>query len=80
MNDQELLALFAEGLEVDVSTLSPDTVIADVDEWNSLGWLTIMSLVDEQLGVQLSAQEIRSFTTAREVMDSLRAKTASANG
>jgi acyl carrier protein len=79
MNDQEMLALFAEGLEVDVATLSSDTVIADVDEWNSLGWLTIMSLVDEQLGVQLSAQEIRSFVRARDVMDALRAKTAAAN-
>jgi acyl carrier protein len=76
MSDQEMLALFAEGLEVDVSTLSRDTVIADVDDWNSLGWLTIMSLLDEQAGIQLSAEEIRSFRTAGEVMDALSTKLA----
>lgn len=64
MTNQELLDLFAEGLEVAPDTLSAETRIADVDEWNSLGWLTIMSLVDEKLGIQLGAKDIRGFKTA----------------
>ncbi len=75
---QELVDLFAEGLEVDASSLSPDTRIADVEEWNSIGWLTIMSLVDERLGVQIESKAIRSFQTVRDVVDYLGAKTANA--
>jgi hypothetical protein len=49
MNPQEIIDLFAEGIEVEPSTLTGETVIADVPEWNSLGWLTIMSLLDEKM-------------------------------
>lgn len=75
MNTQELIGLFAEALEVDESALTPETRIADVEEWNSIGWLTIMSMVDEQLGVQIESKAIRGFTTVQEVIDYLNAKT-----
>jgi acyl carrier protein len=76
MNTQELIGLFAEALEVDESSLTPETRIADVEEWNSIGWLTIMSMVDEQLGVQNESKAIRGFQTVQEVIDYLTAKTA----
>lgn len=75
MSHNDLLALFAEALEVDVSTLSMDTKIEDVEEWNSIGWLTIMSMVDEQLSVQIESKAIRAFKTVREVVDYLGTKT-----
>lgn len=75
MNSQELIGLFAEALEVEESALSPETRIADVEEWNSIGWLTIMSMVDEQLGVQIESKAIRGFQTVQEVIDYLTAKT-----
>jgi acyl carrier protein len=76
MSNNELLELFAEGLEVDASSLSPETRINDVEEWNSIGWLTIMSLVDERLGVQIESKAIRGFQTVQEVIDYLNQKTA----
>jgi acyl carrier protein len=69
MSNEELLALIAEGLEVEPERITATTVIKDVEEWNSIGWLTIMSLVDERLNVQISSQDVRSFTTAGEVVD-----------
>jgi acyl carrier protein len=78
MSNNELLELFAEGLEVDASALSPDTRIADVEEWNSIGWLTIMSLVDERLGVQIESKAIRGFQTVQEVIDYLNEKSTQA--
>lgn len=78
MNTQELIGLFAEALEVDESSLTPETRIADVEDWNSIGWLTIMSMVDEQLGVQIESRAIRGFQTVQEVIDYLNTKTANA--
>jgi len=70
-----LIELFAEGLEVEPAALSPETRIADVEEWNSIGWLTIMSLVDERLGVQIESKAIRGFQTVQDVIDYLGTKT-----
>lgn len=74
MNSDELQGLFAEALEADKSTISMETVITDVPEWSSLVWLSIMSLLDERCGVQLSAKEIRSFKTVRDAVECITAK------
>ena len=74
MNSDELLGLFAEALEADKSSISTETVIGDVPEWSSLVWLAIMSLLDERYGIQLSAKEIRSFKTVRDVVECITAK------
>jgi acyl carrier protein len=74
MNSDELVGLFAEALEADKSAISMDTAIADVPDWSSLVWLSIMSLLDERYGIQLSAREIRSFKTVRDVVECITAK------
>lgn len=75
MTDTEIIELLAEALEVEPSTLTPDTAIADVEEWNSLGWLSVMSLLDERFDVSLSAAQIRSMRTVADVLQHVRAKT-----
>lgn len=74
MSDQEIYDLIAEGIEVDPGTLTADTRIADVPEWSSLGWLTIMSLIDERFGLQIPAADIRSFRTAGDLVSYVRSK------
>jgi acyl carrier protein len=78
MSTQEIVDLFAESIEVEPSTLMPETIIAEVPEWNSLGWLTIMSLLDERCLIRLSAPQIRGFKTVNDavcaVSDQLAAK------
>ncbi|HEY2545245.1 MAG TPA: acyl carrier protein [Candidatus Acidoferrum sp.] len=76
MNSDELLGLIAEGLEADISTISMETQISDVPDWTSLVWLSIMSLLDERYGIQLSAKEIRSFKTVRDAVECVTAKIA----
>ncbi len=68
MQTQEIINLFAEAIEVEPSSLTTETVIAHVPEWNSLGWLTIMSLLDERYEIQLSAKRIREFKTVEDAV------------
>lgn len=74
MNSDELLGLFAEALETDISAISMETLIGDVPEWTSLVWLSIMSLLDERYEIQLSAKEIRSFKTVQDAVECVTAK------
>jgi acyl carrier protein len=71
MSSPEIIDLFAESIEVEPSTLAPETLIADVPEWNSLGWLTIMSLLDERCQISLSAKQIRGFKTVSDVISAV---------
>lgn len=66
-----LLAIFAEGLGVDPATLSEDTSPDNTTEWDSLAAITLVSLIEEQFDVRLSAREIMKMQTvglARSVL------------
>lgn len=78
MSSEELLGLFAEALETDKSMVSTESLIADVPEWSSLVWLSIMSLLDERYGMQLSAREIRGFNTVKDAVECITAKIGAA--
>lgn len=68
MTNTELLSLLCEALELPPGSLQGSTEIAGVEEWTSLAWLTIMSLADSRLGVQLSAGQIRQCRTVADVV------------
>jgi acyl carrier protein len=74
MTNQKLIQLFAEALEIEASSIDPDKAIAKYVEWNSLAWLTIMSLLDERYEIRLTAKEIRGFVTVNDVIDNVTAK------
>lgn len=74
MTEQELYALVAEALEVSPDAIRPDTKVEEVEEWNSLGWLSLMSLLDEKSSAQLSSQEIDSIKQASDLTNLLRSK------
>ena len=80
MSSQEIIDLFAESIEVEPSALTPETVIADVPEWNSLGWLTIMSLLDERCQIRLAAPQIRGFKTVGDAISAVNEQLAAKKG
>jgi len=78
MTNQELIQLFAEALEIEASSIDPEKAIAEYREWNSLAWLTIMSLLDERYGIQLTGKDIRGFVRVDDVIENVTLKTSAA--
>jgi acyl carrier protein len=56
-------------LEVESSEIQPEKAIAEYVEWNSLAWLTVMSLLDERYGIELAGKDIRGFVTVKDVIE-----------
>jgi acyl carrier protein len=75
--NQEVIDLLAEAMEVEPSSLNVDAKIAELPEWTSLAWLTMMAMVDEKFSIQLSATEIRGFKTIQDIIDTIQARIAS---
>lgn len=74
MTNHELIGLFSEALEIEPSAIQPEKAIAEFPEWNSLAWLTVMSLLDERYGVSLTGKDIRGFVTVSDVIENVTAK------
>ena len=73
INESMLLAGIAESLEVDLELISIDTVSSDLEEWDSLGHISIMSFLDKTYGeITERVPDFASATSVREVLELLK--------
>ncbi len=71
MNDQEKLECIAESVEMDVSEINPDTVLAEMENWDSVAVLSIISVINEKFNKFPSAAEILKYTTVGDLMNAM---------
>lgn len=75
MEIKDFISNFAELFEdTDVSVFNANTSFRELDEWGSLIALSVMSMVDEEYDVQLSADEMRQVNTIQELFDLVSSK------
>ena len=69
MTDKEKIALLEDMLELDGGTLKPETVLADIDEYDSMAKLSLIVLMDDEFGKKLAGEQIRVFKTVQDILD-----------
>lgn len=70
MTEKEKLELLEEIMDVEES-LTLETVLSDLDEWDSLSTLALAAKVKELYNRNLTAEEIEGFTTVKDICDYL---------
>lgn len=69
MTDQEKIAKLEEMMELEADTLQEDTVLADLDEWNSMARLSFIVLMDEEFQKKVSAAQLKNFVLVKDILD-----------
>ena len=69
MKLEEKIALLEDMLELDGGTLKPETVLADIDEYDSMAKLSLIVLMDDEFGKKLAGEQIRVFKTVQDILD-----------
>ena len=69
MKQEEKIALLEDMLELDGGTLTPETVLADIDEYDSMAKLSLIVLMDDEFGKKLTGEQIRMFKTVQDILD-----------
>jgi len=69
MTNQEKITLIEETLENDGGTLTENTQLSDVSEYDSMGKLTLIVLCDDEFNKKLTGEQIRNFVTVKDVLD-----------
>lgn len=67
MTQQEFLEGIAEALDCEVE-LSGDTILDDIDEYDSIGVLSLMSYFDE-LGIKVSPNDFEKFERVQDLIN-----------
>lgn len=68
MSENEKLALLEEVMDLDEGTLQLETLLADLEEWDSIAILSFIVLLDEEFGKSVKAAEIRKFNTIADAL------------
>lgn len=69
MKQEEKIALLEDMLELDGGTLKPETVLADIDEYDSMAKLSLIVMMDDEFGKKLTGEQIREFKTVQNILD-----------
>lgn len=68
MTEQEKIALLEETLELDEGTLTADTELDDVDEYDSMAKLSLIVMMDDEFGVKLTGDVVKGFKTVGDIL------------
>ena len=68
MTESDFLREFEEILEVDAGSLNSEIKLSELEEWNSLGVISFIAMVDDRVGLTLNARKIQDCTTVRDLM------------
>lgn len=60
MTVEEKIALLEEDLELDPGTLTLETDLSEIDEWDSMAYLSFSVLVEDNFGTQVIPGELKS--------------------
>lgn len=66
MTKEEFIAEMQDVLQTDVE-LKMETVLADLDEWDSLSMMATMAFLNKNFGVTLKIADLKAFTTIGDI-------------
>lgn len=70
MEIKDFIANFADQFDdTDASFFTPETKFRELEEWSSLTALSVMSMVDDEYDIQLTASEMREAHTIQDLFN-----------
>ncbi len=68
MTEQEKIALMEEIMDLDEGTLTLDSVLEEIDEWDSVAILSFIAAMDENFDKIVKGSEIKNFVTVKDAI------------
>ena len=68
MKLEEKIAFLQDIMDVEEGVLTEDTILADVEEWDSLATLSLLAEMRKRFGIQLTTAEIKKFETVSDIL------------
>lgn len=71
MTVQEKLEVLEDILELDEGTLKLEDSLEDIEEWDSMSKLYLVTYVKKEMKKRLTVDEIKNFVTVQDICDYL---------
>lgn len=68
MTEKEKIAMLEETLDLDEGTLCAETILANLQEYDSMAKLSLIVLMDEEFGIKVTGDMIKGFDTVKDIL------------
>ncbi len=68
MDTHEKLAMLEEMFELEEGTLKEETLLNDIEEWDSLSKLSLMVLMDDEFNKKISGEQIKQLLEIKDIL------------
>jgi len=72
ISTQGALAWIANVFEESPENITADTPRDEIEAWDSLGMLTLMSMLDEEFGIFLTEDHVQNMRSVKDILEVLR--------
>lgn len=70
MENQNFIKNFAEAVEIEsTESLSVNTMFRELDEWNSLAYLSVIAMLDEEYDIQIENTDFKQLKTIGDIIN-----------
>ncbi len=63
MNVQDFIEKFAEAIDVEASELTADTEFRNLEEWDSVAYISVIAMMDEEYDIQIEMPIFKTLKT-----------------
>lgn len=65
--EQKVVAILAEALQVSAEQVSTDLQFGDLPQWDSMGHMEVMILLEQHFGIEINADTIAELTSVAAI-------------
>lgn len=69
MNVQDFIEKFAEAIDVEASNLTPETEFRNLEEWDSVAYISVIAMMDEEYDIQIEMSIFKTLKTLGAVAE-----------
>lgn len=69
METTKKIEMLEDLFELEAGTLTPQTLLADVEEYDSMSKLSLIVMMDDEFSKKLSGEQMLKFTTIGDILD-----------
>lgn len=70
MNENEKITMIADTLNTEAA-LVPETVLDTLDEWDSMGQISLIAMLNKKFDILLNVEQIAAMKTVRDILDKM---------
>lgn len=71
MTIKEKLSILEDLLDVEKDSLSEDTGLDEVSEWDSIAVISTIAMFDSVFGKEITPEEVKGFKTIKDITDKM---------